>query len=156
MVEHIDEVQPALSRLHALAGKLPKDIAKQKPIKDAYPRNKIAKRLKQLDAERERAAAQLNHPVYLHQQVAWLQSRFPDAGYADVPGLVKRVSRAEIETADWRLTPGRYVGVASEEDDPDFDFAETMRGIREELIELNREAAGLAEEIDLNLSRLVK
>ncbi len=42
MVEQIDEVQRALSRLHALAGKLPKDIAKQKPIKDAYPRNQIA------------------------------------------------------------------------------------------------------------------
>jgi hypothetical protein len=60
-----------------------------------------------------------------------------------VPGLVKRVSRADIEAADWSLTPGRYVGVAADEDDPDFDFAATIRGIREELADLNGQAVKL-------------
>jgi len=32
----------------------------------------------------------------------------------------------EIETNDWSLTPGRYVGVAPEGVDEDFDFEETL------------------------------
>jgi type I restriction enzyme M protein len=154
LVEHIDGVQRALTRFHALVGKLPKDIAKQQAIKQAYPRTRVAKQLKQLGADRDKAVAHLEHPVYLHQQIGWLHGRFPDARYADVPGLVKRVGHADIEAADWSLTPGRYVGIAAEEDDPDFEFADTMRGIRAGLADLNREASQLATEIDENLARL--
>ena len=39
-----------------------------------------------------------------------------------MPGLVKLVSREDIEAADWSLTPGRYVGAAPPEVDVDFDF----------------------------------
>ena len=45
----------------------------------------------------------------------------------DVEGLVKRVDRATIASHDWSLTPGRYVGVAPEEADEDFDFEEALR-----------------------------
>ena len=50
-------------------------------------------------------------------------STSPGAELRDVEGLVKLVDRAEIEANDWSLTPGRYVGVAPEEEDEDFDFA---------------------------------
>ena len=56
-----------------------------------------------------------------------LQERFPDARLRDVEGLVKLVDRAEIAAHDWSLTPGRYVGVAPEEMDEDFDFEEALR-----------------------------
>ena len=51
----------------------------------------------------------------------------------DVEGLVKLVDRAEIEAHDWSLTPGRYVGVAPEETDEDFDFEEALRAIHIDL-----------------------
>ena len=46
---------------------------------------------------------------------------------------MKLVSRAEIEEHEWSLTPGRYVGVAPEEEDEDFDFGEALRSIHIDL-----------------------
>ena len=67
---------------------------------------------------------------------------------------MKLVDRAEIEANDWSLTPGRYVGVAPEEEDEDFDFAPAMRAIHAELAELNAEAAVLAARIQENFEKL--
>lgn len=87
---------------------------------------------------------------YFIRQADWLQQRFPDAELVDVPGLVKRVSRTEVAGHDGSLTPGRYVGVAPEEVDEDFDFEETMRAIHIDLRDLNEEAARLAAVIARN------
>jgi type I restriction enzyme M protein len=72
----------------------------------------------------------------------------------DVPGLCKVVSRAEIEAADWSLTPGRFVGVAPAEVDEDFDFEQTLRDIHLELADLNRESVELAAKIQANFEEL--
>lgn len=58
---------------------------------------------------------------YFWRQAHWLTERFPACELLDVAGLVKLVDHAEIETNDWSLTPGRYVGVAPEEEEEDFD-----------------------------------
>ena len=71
-----------------------------------------------------------------------------------VDGLGKLVDRAEIETNDWSLTPGRYVGVAPEEEDENFDFEEVLRNIHVELEDLNDEAATLAATIKRNFEGL--
>jgi type I restriction enzyme M protein len=42
--------------------------------------------------------------------------------YADVPGLCKSATLAEIEAQGWSLNPGRYVGVAPGEEVSDEDF----------------------------------
>ena len=73
------------------------------------------------------AVEQLKQVRYFHRQARWLTERFPEAKLRDVPGLVKLVDRAEIAANDWSLTPGRYVGVAPEAVDDDFDFEETLR-----------------------------
>ena len=57
------------------------------------------------------------------------------------------VNRNELKENDWSLTPGRYVGVAPEEIDEDFDFEETIRTIHAELEGLNEEASDLARKI---------
>ena len=100
------------------------------------------------------AWGQLRKVRYFWRQARWLTERFPGAELRDVEGLVKLVNRAEIETNDWSLTPGRYVGVAPEEEDEDFDFGETMRAIHAELEELNAEAATLAATIRKNFEAL--
>ena len=67
---------------------------------------------------------------------------------------MKLVDRTEIETHDWSLTPGRYVGVAPEEEDEDFDFEEALRSIHIDLQGLNEEAAELAAQIAQNFEEL--
>ena len=84
---------------------------------------------------------------YFFHQAEWLVDRFPEEKLRDVEGLVKLVDRSEIKENDWSLTPGRYVGVAPEEIDEDFDFEETMRTIHAEIEGLNEEAAELARKI---------
>jgi len=96
----------------------------------------------------------LRQSSYWSKQVEWLESRFPDHKFVDVEGLCKAVSQTQIETADWSLTPGRYVGVAPEEEDEDFDFEQTMRDIHGELADLNEEAAALAAKIQENFEGL--
>ena len=110
--------------------------------------------IKALDASRQGAVNQLKQIRYFFRQVQWLMVRFPDAELRDVEGLVKLVDRAEIAANDWSLTPGRYVGVAPEAVDEDFDFEEALRDIHLELEDLNAEAVKLAAEIAKNFEEL--
>lgn len=119
-----------------------------------FDRRATGKVTKQIDEERKSAVDQLKDCAYLHRQVIWLQDRFPQAEMADVPGLCKVVTRAEIEAADWSLTPGRFVGVAPAEVDEDFDFEQTLRDIHLELADLNRESVDLALKIQTNFEEL--
>lgn len=110
--------------------------------------------IKALEAARADAVEQLKLGRYFHRQAGWLLSRFPDAALVAVPGLVKLVDHAELAANDWSLTPGRYVGVAPEEEDEDFDFEGVMRDIHIELAALNEEAAALAAQIQANFEGL--
>ncbi len=121
---------------------------------DKWEGRKINGFRKALDELRKKAVEQLKLTAYFQKQVHWLQSRFPDAKFADVQGLCRLVSKRDIEANDWSLTPGRYVGVASEEVDEDFDFEETLRTIHVELADLNEEAAKLAKTIQKNFEEL--
>lgn len=64
------------------------------------------------------------------------------------------MDRAEIEANDWSLTPGRYVGVAPEAEDENFDFAATLRALHAELDDLDAEAVKLAAKIKENFEKL--
>jgi len=121
---------------------------------DAWVSKDITRARKAADDARQQAVEQLKQVRYFWRQAYWLTERFPDAELCDVEGLVKLVDRAEIEANDWSLTPGRYVGVAPEEEDEDFDFEETMREIHVELDDLNTEAAELAAMIKKNFEEL--
>ncbi len=114
----------------------------------------IRKALKQADEARSQAVEQLKQVRYFWKQAHWLTERFPEAKLRDVEGLVKLVDIKEIEANDWSLTPGRYVGVAPEEEDDDFDFEEALREIHVELEDLNAEAVKLAATIKRNFEEL--
>lgn len=115
----------------------------------------IANLKKQAEEMRDRAIEQIKKVRYFYHQAGWLVERFPEEKLRDVEGLVKLVDRKELKENDWSLTPGRYVGVAPEEIDEDFDFEETMRTIHAELDGLNEEAADLANKISENFKGLV-
>jgi type I restriction enzyme M protein len=121
---------------------------------DDWDSRAIGRLEKELDAARKVLVEQLKATAYFERQAHWLLSRFPDGKLVDVPGLVKLVSRKEIEAADWSLTPGRYVGVAPVEEDEDFDFEQTMHDIHVEIADLNKEAVELAEAIQRNFEGL--
>ena len=114
----------------------------------------INKARKALEGERLGTVEALRRTRYFVRQADWLQERLPDATLRDVEGLVKLVDRTEIEAHDWSLTPGRYVGVAPEEENEDFDFEEALRSIHIDLRDLNDEATGLAATIARNFEEL--
>jgi type I restriction enzyme M protein len=121
---------------------------------DAWANRDITSARKAADEARQLAVEQLKQVRYFWRQADWLTERFPEAKLSDVEGLVKLVDRDEIEANDWSLTPGRYVGVAPEEVDEDFDFEETLREIHVELDDLNNEAVRLAATIKRNFEEL--
>ena len=136
-----------LYKLAARVAQLAQELASDEAAAEFFDRRALSKLSKQLDDERKAAVEQLKSASYLHRQIAWLQERFPKAEMQDVLGLCKVVSRAEIEAADWSLTPGRFVGVALIEVDDDFDFEQALHDIHMELADLNKESSDLAAKI---------
>jgi type I restriction enzyme M protein len=144
-----------LYKLATRAAQVAQELAADEDVAGQFDRRVANRLMKLLDEARKAAVEQLKAAAYVHRQIAWLQERFPDAQMCAVPGLCKVVSRAEIEAADWSLTPGRFVGVAPAEVDEDFDFEQAMRDLHLELRDLNREAGELAVAIEANLETLI-
>lgn len=85
-------------------------------------------------------------PEFATDSEAMLKQWFPKSVYADMAGLCKAATLTEIEAQGWSLNPGRYVGVGERVAD-DFDFAERLEELNEELVALNLEADTLEEVI---------
>ena len=85
-------------------------------------------------------------PEFETDSKAMLTEKFPKSAYADVAGLCKAATLAEIEAQGWSLNPGRYVGVGERAAD-DFDFAERLEELNEELELLNSDALSLQDKI---------
>ncbi len=75
--------------------------------------------------------------------------------YADVPGLCKSATLAEIEAQGWSLNPGRYVGVAPGEEVSDEDFKTQLAAMNEELETLNAQARTLEQTISKNVMEIL-
>ena len=75
--------------------------------------------------------------------------------YADVPGLCKAATLAEIEAQGWSLNPGRYVGVAPGEEVSDEDFKAQLEALNEELEVLNAQARELEQTIAANVAGIL-
>ena len=128
--------------------------AQETLVKSGVKGGASKKLLAALDTARHDTTERLKTTRYFHTQAEWLQNRFPDAELADIEGLVKLVDLTEIEANDWSLTPGRYVGVAPEVEDEDFDFEATLRDIHIEIEGLNADAVELAATIKKNFEEL--
>ena len=149
LVKQADHVNKLVNRLTDLC-------EKELGAKDSslWANGEINRAKKTIESSRQEAVEQLKLVRYFYRQAEWLLERFPDGEYRDVPGLVKLVGREEIKVNDWSLTPGRYVGVAPEEQDEHFDFEEALREIHVELEGLNEEALDLARKIKANFEVL--
>ena len=76
--------------------------------------------------------------------------------YADVPGLCKAATLAEIEAQGWSLNPGRYVGVAPGEAVSDEEFKAQLEALNEELETLNAQARELEATIARNVAEILE
>jgi type I restriction enzyme M protein len=103
---------------------------------------------------RDLAIEGLRQAAYFIQQTHWLHHRFPEGRFADVPGLCKKVARADIAANDWSLTPGRYVGVTAAVEEDEDDFQARLAEIHAEIEELNGKAVDLAKRIRQNFEEL--
>jgi type I restriction enzyme M protein len=75
--------------------------------------------------------------------------------YADVLGLCKVASVAEIEAQGWSLNPGRYVGVAPGEEVSDEDFKAQFEALNEEFERLTGDARKLEKTIAKNAAEIL-
>ena len=156
MTERCQEMTKQIDLATKLAGRVVDVAVKELHAResDLWANTDINRARRALEEARSEGVEALRLARYFVRQADWLQERFPDAELCDVEGLVKLVDRAEIEAHDWSLTPGRYVGVALEEEDEDFDFEEMLRSIHIDLQELNEEATALAARIARNFEEL--
>lgn len=74
--------------------------------------------------------------------------------YKDIKGLCKVATIDEIRENGYSLTPGRYVGVKSPEEE-EYDFGERLKELNIELNKLNDKARKLGNEIDGNLRKVL-
>ena len=79
--------------------------------------------------------------------------RNPDGEYEDVAGFCKAASIDRVKELDYVLTPGRYVGLAVEEDD--FDFAERFGALKKEFEGQLEEEKELNDRILVNLEKVI-
>ena len=78
--------------------------------------------------------------------------RNPDGKYEDVKGFCNSASIERVRELDYVLTPGRYVGLAVEDDD--FDFNERFAELKAEFEEQLKEEARLNALIAENLGKV--
>ena len=96
---------------------------------------------------------------YWSDQIEWLSENFPEGKYRDVLGLCK-VAKMDGEDGiidqDYSLNPGRYVGVAIEDDGmtPE-EYKKEMVSLTSELRELSEQAANLEENINSVVEKLL-
>ena len=93
-------------------------------------------------------------PEFESDSEMMLTEMFPKATYADVAGLCKATTLADIEARGWSLNPGRYVGQSAKVAD-DFDFIERVEELAEELATLNGEAQLLEQKVVESVAAII-
>lgn len=73
--------------------------------------------------------------------------------YEDVRGFCTSVSKNDVKKHDYILTPGRYVGFAKEEEDPE-EFEEKLQKLTSKLNEQFKKSDELKKDIKANLKEL--
>jgi type I restriction enzyme M protein len=133
-------------RAEALVNFVDKEL---RPAKDkTWAGASLRGMLRQAAEQRDLLLFVLERVAYFEAQVAWLDGHFPAGEYRDVEGLCYRASQTRIKDENYSLNPGRYVGVALDDDGrtpEEFrDFVQEQAGL---LAKLHAEADALQSNI---------
>ena len=93
LIKQVDLLYKLPARINSAAA----EVAKDESFAAVYDRRATGKLAKQLEEHRKAAVEQLKHAAYFYRQIAWLHDRFPDAEIHVVPGLVRVVSKNDID-----------------------------------------------------------
>ena len=85
--------------------------------------------------------------------IAKMFEDFRDGKEVTKPGVCAVASIEEITKQDYVLTPGRYVGIADEEEDGE-PYEEKVARLSSELSELFKQSREQEEEIRMQLSKI--
>ena len=111
--------------------------------------------LRQVNEARDILLFVMERVAYFEAQLAWLDGHFPDGEYRDVEGLCYRASRAEVAAQQYSLNPGRYVGVALDDDGRTAEeFREFVAAQAATLARLHTEADALQGDIARDVAGL--
>ncbi len=124
-------------------------IGADRPLQEAFDRVCF-------DDEVKEERGVLDWPRYWSRNIEWLQSRFPEARYADVLGLCKVADHQEVAgEQDYSLNPGRYVGVVIEgQDITDSEFKTLIENKIRQFELLTLKSKQLEEEISITSCKL--
>lgn len=127
-----------------------------RPEKDkSFTKADLRGLLRILAAERDDLLFVLERVSYFATQIHWLDSHFPDGTYRDVEGLCRLASRADIAAQQYSLNPGRYVGVALEDDGMTAEeFRDFVEAQTDTLATLHAEADQLQQQIAADVKLL--
>lgn len=113
--KHLEELKTAVESYITLW----KVADKQAKLKNDkwWSGHELGRKDRLLEEALKQLTAAVSQLAYWHENIHWLQSRFPDARYQDITGLCKMADRADyVEQQDYSLNAGRYVGVEIEDD----------------------------------------
>ncbi|HLP89833.1 MAG TPA: N-6 DNA methylase [Nostocaceae cyanobacterium] len=156
-IPQLKTLQKQINELHKLVNRTV-EIAEKKldaRKQEIWDGKEIKQQQNALDTAKDTAISVIKSTLYMKAQVTWLQSRFPDGVFVDVPGLCKVVTLDNIAQEDYSLTPGRYVGVAAVGGEDEEDIEERLKEIHLELASLNEEAQELGASILVNFEELL-
>ena len=133
--------------------RLGEEIAKKRQQAKAAVEAADKRDKKKVQAEFDAHISDLEDLLTVAKEAVWLYDKFGDGEYHDIPGLCYAADLSEIESKNWSLTPGAYVGVAPVEDDG-VDFAERMKEIHAERLTLQQQSNELMDTISKNLEEM--
>jgi type I restriction enzyme M protein len=155
-IPQLKTLQKQINELHKLVNRTV-EIAEKKldaRKQESWDGKEIKQQQNALDTVKDTAISVIKSTLYMKAQVTWLQSRFPDGVFVNVPGLCQVVTLDNIAQEDYSLTPGRYVGVAAVGGEDEEDIEERLKEIHLELASLNEEAQELGASILVNFEEL--
>lgn len=94
--------------------------------------------------------------TYFQTNIEWLQTRFPEAKYADVIGLCKVADKTEYtEEQDYSMNAGRYVGIVDNDGFKSFDdYKDKIFDLNQKLNSLKIQSKSIELTIEENINNL--
>ena len=151
--KELDDILSNYGSFSELSEKLSKYAEQQRQKANQCVEQAAKKNKKSEQSKWDNYLNYINEIITTASDAEWLYEKFGEGEYRDIAGLCKVASLDDIESKNWSLTPGAYVGVAPVEDDG-VDFASRMKEIHAELVVLQQQSNELMDTILKNMKEM--